>query len=309
VKHTLLLSAAMALCLTWPAAALADPPSNQGGDQASQGPDKPKDQGGHKDQNGQGAGRGAHAGPTPAAGVGAARDTAATAATTVTPKLQRGQAFRGQSGNGASDQAGQGAASFATPTPQVSQTRRGHAFHQQHGNGSAAQGVTTDVGSQNFQGQPGQPRFGQRQVRHAMQPPANQPALAHWDRSVTGHARSQASQQWRQANAGWDSHALWRRNANWWRGNGAFRQYGGVRVGFFFIPAFGYVSAPAQYRERHWRSGEQLPNWFWRYGVRDYWDYGLPQPPDGCGWVWVNDDVALIDLSDGYILDIEHNVW
>jgi Ni/Co efflux regulator RcnB len=331
MKLNLLLSAAAVVCLTWPAAALADPPANQGGgaDQGGQGPDKAKDQGptgqnGQRGQKGQDASRGGHAGQGAAAVAGAARDTAATTPTPVAPTPQRGQAFRQQNGRGQSGGGdGQGAAAGSAstrggaavyaPTPDVSRAQRGRAFQQQqqeqHGNGSAAQGPSAGSGSQNFRAQPGQPRSGQRQVGHAMQPPANQPALAHWDRSVTGQARDQAGQQWRQTNSGWNTRAPWRSNTNWWRGNSAFRQYGGVRVGFFFIPAFGYVSAPAQYRERHWRSGEQLPNWFWRYGVRDYWDYGLPQPPDGCGWVWVNDDVALIDLSDGYILDIEHNVW
>jgi len=71
----------------------------------------------------------------------------------------------------------------------------------------------------------------------------------------------------------------------------------------------GYISVPHQYRRHHWQAGQYLPNWFWRYAVREYWSYGLPDPPDGCAWVWVNNDVALIDLSDGYILDIVHNVW
>jgi hypothetical protein len=35
----------------------------------------------------------------------------------------------------------------------------------------------------------------------------------------------------------------------------------------------------------------------------------LPPPPYGCVWVWLNGDVALIDRSDGYILDIARNVW
>jgi Ni/Co efflux regulator RcnB len=43
--------------------------------------------------------------------------------------------------------------------------------------------------------------------------------------------------------------------------------------------------------------------------VRDFWRYGLPAPPNGCVWVWVGQDVALIDLDDGYILDIIPNVW
>jgi len=143
----------------------------------------------------------------------------------------------------------------------------------------------------------------------AVHPPANTPALSGWDRSVIGPARDQAGQQWRAAHGGWNNNAVWRQNSNWWRGNGAFRLWGGARVGFFFIPELGYVSVPVEYRVHYWRAGDMLPSWFWRYQVRDFWTYGLPQPPDGCAWVWVDNDVALIDLSDGYILDIEHNIW
>ncbi|MDE2357572.1 MAG: RcnB family protein [Alphaproteobacteria bacterium] len=75
------------------------------------------------------------------------------------------------------------------------------------------------------------------------------------------------------------------------------------------MPDFGYVAVPPQYQMRYWRAGDTLPVWFWRYVVRDYAAYGLPPPPDGCAWVWVDDDVALIDLDDGYILDIVHNLW
>ena len=126
---------------------------------------------------------------------------------------------------------------------------------------------------------------------------------------MTGPARVQQSQQWRQSHSGWDGRSPWRQNPNWWRGNAAFRLFGGERLGFFFIPGFGYVSAPAEYRVHYWRADDTLPSWFWRYQVRDYWNYGLPQPPEGCVWVWVDNDVALIDASDGYILDIVHNAW
>jgi len=295
MKRTLLISAALALCLAWPAAVLADPPTNQGGgaDQGGHGPDKAKDQPatGSKGQTGA---RGEHAGQRAAAVAGAARDTVASApAATVAKGRDR-----------------QRAAVYAPPTPAATAQHEPR-LAGQRGNNAAGPAFSGVESSQNFQTQQGQLRFGQRQARArgAMQPPANQPALAHWDRAATGPARSQASQQWRQANSGWDSHALWRRNADWWRTSSAFRLFSGARIGFFFIPEQGYVAVPAEYQTHYWRTGDQLPDWFWRYAVRDYWNYGLPQPPDGCTWVWVDNDIALIDASDGYILDIVHNAW
>jgi Ni/Co efflux regulator RcnB len=144
---------------------------------------------------------------------------------------------------------------------------------------------------------------------HRTPRPSNQPRLDGWTRGLSGADRDRAGQQWRQSHHGWDASALWRRDPNWWRHNDAFRIFHGPRIGFFFIPAFGYVSVPPDYERRYWVQGEYLPNWFWRYTVVDYWNYGLPRPPDGCVWVWVDNDVALIDATDGYILDIVHNVW
>jgi Ni/Co efflux regulator RcnB len=154
---------------------------------------------------------------------------------------------------------------------------------------------------QQGQGRPPTTQFAQK--------PAGIARLGGWSRPARGPARDQAAQQWRQGHQGWDQSAPWRRDRNWWRGNDAFSLYVGVRSGFFFIPEIGYVSAPRQYRGHHWQAGQYLPNWFWRYRVSDYWNYGLPEPPDGCFWVWVNNDMALIDTGDGFILDIVHNAW
>jgi Ni/Co efflux regulator RcnB len=66
---------------------------------------------------------------------------------------------------------------------------------------------------------------------------------------------------------------------------------------------------PQAYWGRHWGYGEFLPSFFWRNQVIDWWDYDLPPPPYGCAWVWINGGVALIDLSDGYILEVQYDIW
>ena len=310
MKLRLLLSAAAVICLAWPAAVLADPPADQNpaadqGHQDHQGKGKAngQDQGGRGGQAGRGSATSARA---------AARDVSASApnrgianpeiANPGTANASRDRAFLQQS----RPQAGPAPdhAAVYNRTPVAPRTQRDRGF-QSGATGSPWQGASSDARARVYQPQAGQPGAGQRQsgAGRAMQPSANRP-------SANGQARDQAVvQRWREANSGWVNRTPWRANANWWRGNSAFRQFGGARFGFFFIPGLGYVSAPAEYRSRQWRSGEALPSWFWGYAVRDYWNYGLPQPPIGCGWVWVNDDVALIDLSDGYILDIEHDVW
>ena len=116
-------------------------------------------------------------------------------------------------------------------------------------------------------------------------------------------------ERWRARHRNWDQGAPWRGNRTWWRERPSFRLFTGPRIGFYFFPDYGYVVAPLSYQDHQWRPGEYLPRWFWRYRMRDYEDYGLPSPPDGCGWIWLNGDIALVDLSDGYILDIVYDVW
>ena len=144
---------------------------------------------------------------------------------------------------------------------------------------------------------------------HVAHPPANGPKLGDWDRSVRGLDRDHAGLQWREGHHGWDNGAPWRHDPGWWRHHWAFRWFYGPRLGFFFIPEVGYVAVPPDLGQHYWIVGNYLPAWFWRFVVSDYWNFGLPQPPDGCVWVWVDNDVALIDPSDGYIIDIVHNIW
>lgn len=134
-------------------------------------------------------------------------------------------------------------------------------------------------------------------------------SLGAWHAPAKGPDRDRANQQWRRQNSGWDRGAVWRRSPTWWRGDPGFSLFVGPRIGFFFVPDLGYRAMPTLYRDRHWRPGDYLPGMFRRYVVVDYRRYGLPQPPFGCVWIWLNGDVALIDRGDGYILDVVTNVW
>ena len=58
-----------------------------------------------------------------------------------------------------------------------------------------------------------------------------------------------------------------------------------------------------------YRVGDYLPNVFWRYRVHDWAWYGLPAPPPGCAWVYVDNNIYLVDLFDGYIIDTAYQVW
>jgi Ni/Co efflux regulator RcnB len=116
-------------------------------------------------------------------------------------------------------------------------------------------------------------------------------------------------QSWRQGHSSWQSHGIWQRDRNWWRHDRRFGGYNGLRIGFFFAPGWGYYEVPRQYYGYRWAVGQYLPQAFWQYQVSDYWNYGLPEPPYGCAWIWLNGSIALVNLSDGYIIDMVYNVW
>ena len=135
------------------------------------------------------------------------------------------------------------------------------------------------------------------------------PQLGDWNRGARGPDRDVAGREWRGEHRDWDQHSPWRSNRDWWRNNPGFRLFHGPRLGFFFFPGYGYVAVPHEYQNHYWRVGEYLPRWFWRYTVSQYWAYGLPEPPPGCAWIWLDGDVALVDMSDGYIIDMVTNIW
>jgi Ni/Co efflux regulator RcnB len=269
--NRVLLSTCAAVSLIWPATALADPPGDRG-----QGGDKPAaaakgHQGGPK-----GAGRPQQAGPAPHA-----ERPAGAAVQRETRRVDQG----GGPGVHPAERDPPPAASAVVATPRPDRGREAQTVRP------ARPAV------------PAPPRSAQRAARPAPH------QLGDWDRNVSGDQRAQLGQQWRGQNHDWDQSAPWRDDTNWWRRDPGFRRFAGPRIGFFFFPDFGYVRAPPEYRNHYWRAGDNLPSWFWRYKVRDYSRYGLPTPPYGCAWIWLDGDIALVDMRDGYILDVVHNLW
>ncbi len=311
-----LLSTCAVFCIAWPAVSLADPPDqNQGkqdhqkGGQAAR-PTQQGPQGGQGQHGPQGArgGQAAQPGPQAPAQGAPARNRGQNAGQQSQTGAQGYQTrersqYGAQAGSQAGSQGGvQGAQMRNRSRPGAETGLQAPAQSGQTiGRGQYGQG-----GAQAVQRNAAGPAGGG--ARANLRGPSG-PALGGWNPSVRGAQRVQAAQQWRQQNQGFDRRAVWRSNRNWWRQDSGFSLFSGLRAGFFFIPEVGYISAPRGYWGRHWRAGEYLPQWFWRYQVRDYWRYGLPGPPPGCIWLWVDHDVALVGLADGYILDIIRNVW
>lgn len=187
------------------------------------------------------------------------------------------------------------------------QDQGGRQEHGGRGQGQRGQGQA-DPGRGGSHGGGG--TFGQSGGRdHGARGPQGLPQLGDWNRVLRGADRDTAGRDWRGQHRDWDQRAPWRNNRDWWRGNPGFRLFHGPRLGFFFFPGYGYIAVPHEYQNHYWRVGDYLPQWFWRYTVSQYWTYGLPQPPPGCAWIWLDGDVALVDMSDGYIVDMVTNIW
>lgn len=107
----------------------------------------------------------------------------------------------------------------------------------------------------------------------------------------------------------------WRRNWNrrhghdWWRHDRRWRDYSGIRYGFYFAPGYGYYSVPRSYYGQRWYVGDYLPSIFWRYQLNDWRTYGLGYPPVGTRWVLVDNQIYLIDEIDGYIIEVIYDAW
>ena len=70
--------------------------------------------------------------------------------------------------------------------------------------------------------------------------------------------------------------------------------------------SIGFYSAPWGYRTRLWACGDRLPLSYYsaRYVLDDYYSYDLYAPSYATAWVRVGNDVLLIDLENGEVLDV-----
>ena len=82
-----------------------------------------------------------------------------------------------------------------------------------------------------------------------------------------------------------------------------------MRIGFYFAPGYGYYNVPRSYWGRRYYEGDFLPSLFWRYELRDWAYWGLPYPPAGTMWVFVDNNIYLVDRYDGYIIEAVYDAW
>jgi Ni/Co efflux regulator RcnB len=106
--------------------------------------------------------------------------------------------------------------------------------------------------------------------------------------------RRDTAVQW---NRDWrrDNRYDWRR----WRDDHRSR----FHVGIYYDP-FGWGYQPFSIGWRLW------PNYYSsQYWINDPWDYELPYAPPGTQWVRYYNDVLLIDLYSGEVVDVIHGFF
>ncbi|MBX7247906.1 MAG: RcnB family protein [Caulobacteraceae bacterium] len=105
-------------------------------------------------------------------------------------------------------------------------------------------------------------------------------------------------------------HDRWDRGRrDWWRGRDEFRGYNGRRNGYYFAPGYGYYRADPRYYNHRWNRGSYLPQSYRRYYVQDPYFYGLRPAPYGYRWVYVDNDLVLVSIATGLILDVLLDVY
>ena len=97
-----------------------------------------------------------------------------------------------------------------------------------------------------------------------------------------------------------------RNRAESWRGRNEWRDYRGVRSGYWYAPGYGYQRVNPHYRA-YWRKGGYVPAAYRGYYVQDYGYYGLRPPPRGYRWVYADNNFALMALTTGLIAEIVRN--
>ena len=100
-----------------------------------------------------------------------------------------------------------------------------------------------------------------------------------------------------------------RADREWWRGRHEFAGYAGPRAGYFYAPGYGYYRVTPAYVGLALRAGVILPPPLRHYRVANVALFRLRPAPYGHAWVHVDNDIVLISLASGMILDVLLDVW
>ena len=91
-----------------------------------------------------------------------------------------------------------------------------------------------------------------------------------------------------------------RARAESWRGRAEWREFHGVRRGYWYAPGYGY----RPYGHFAWRRGAYVPVAYRHYYVQDWGYYGLRPPPPGYRWIYADGNFVLMAIATGLIADL-----
>ncbi len=100
-----------------------------------------------------------------------------------------------------------------------------------------------------------------------------------------------------------------RNNRDWWRGRNDFRDYRGVRSGYWYAPSYGYYRVEPRYYGQRWQRGHYLPSSYRGYYVRDPYVYGLRPAPRGYRYVHAGNDIVMIAIATGLIASVMYGAY
>lgn len=91
-----------------------------------------------------------------------------------------------------------------------------------------------------------------------------------------------------------------RSRADSWRGRTEWRDFRGVRPGYWYAPGYGYRPVS----RFSWRRGAYVPPAYRGYYVQDWGYYGLRPPPRGYRWIYADGNFVLMAAATGLIADL-----
>lgn len=112
-------------------------------------------------------------------------------------------------------------------------------------------------------------------------------------------------------NNGWNNNGRdWRPDRNQQRPRFDRRRYGQNYHSQQRYRGYAY-RPPSGFYIRSWSYGDLLPRSWWsnQYQLNDWWSYGLPIPPIGYEYVRVGDDVLLVDMYSGRVVQVIRDVF
>jgi len=97
-----------------------------------------------------------------------------------------------------------------------------------------------------------------------------------------------------------------RARADTWRDRREWRDFRGVRSGYWYAPGYGYRPIDRRYHNS-WRRGGRVPVAYRSYYVQDPYYYGLAAAPPGHRWVYADNNFVLMSLATGLIASVIAN--